>query len=83
MLPDKNEALRTPSQDLPVLAKARLVAWRHTDLGLPFLRTDAPTVSELGTHLVHEAAASWGSPLIHGDIEQASLHGIQVHNRPI
>ena len=43
------------------------------DPELPWLRTDAPTISELGTHLVYQAAASWGAPLIHGDVKQAFL----------
>ena len=59
VLTDKNEPLRTPGSALPVLPKARLVVWGHTDPDLPWLRTDAPTVSEMGTHLIYQAAASW------------------------
>ena len=53
----------------PIKPKARLVVWGHTDPDLPWLRTDAPTISELGTNTVFQAAASWRTPLFHGDIK--------------
>lgn len=81
VLTDKNSPLRTPSQDLPVLPKARLIVWGHMDPELPWIRTDAPTISELGTHVVYQAAASWGTPLVHGDIKQAFLSGILTKRR--
>ena len=81
VLADQNSALRTDPHDLPLLARARLVAWGHTDPELPFLKTDAPTVSELGTHLIYQAAASWGAPPVHGDIKQAFSDGIKNTRR--
>lgn len=81
VLTDKNEPFRTPQRDMPVLPKARLVVWGHVDPELPFLKTDAPTISELATHLIYQAAASWGSPLVHGDIKQAFLSGVEVEKQ--
>lgn len=63
VLTDKNTALRDSSNPLPVLPKAKLIVWVHLDPELPILRTDAPTISELATHLVYQLAASWRTPL--------------------
>ena len=57
------------------LAEARLVALGNLEPNLKRLRTDAPTASELFTHLVCQCAASWQSALTQGDIKQAFLRG--------
>lgn len=75
VLTDKNEQLRTwENPNLPILPKARLVVLGNCEKELWRVRTDAPTLSELGTHLVFQYAASWGTPLEQGDIKQAFLN---------
>ena len=51
VLTDKNEGLRTPENpDLAILPQARLVILGNLERDLWKVRTDAPTISELGTH---------------------------------
>lgn len=75
---DKNEMIRTDQDDLPILPKSRLVVLGNLDKQVCKIRTDAPTISELGTHLVFQRAASWKSDIIQADVKQAFLSGDQI-----
>lgn len=81
VLTDKNEMLRCSdhaTDELPVLPKARLVALGNLDRKIAGHRTDAPTLSEVATHLTYQRAASWGTDLIQGDVKQAFLNGVHL-----
>ena len=54
VLTDKNAALRTPTNDLPLKANARLVVQGFRDLAnlQGELRKDAPTASRIGQHIL-------------------------------
>ena len=58
--------------------KARLVALGNCDKNIAGHRTDAPTLSEAGTHLVFQRSASWKSDLFQGDVSQAFLNGMNL-----
>ena len=59
VITDKNEALRTPENPLPVLFKARLVVLGNLERDANF-RRDAPTGSLLAQHMVLAWAAAGG-----------------------
>ncbi|CAK0825609.1 unnamed protein product [Prorocentrum cordatum] len=61
-LKDKNAALRTPENDLPLKAKARLcVQGQHDpDAKLGTVKTDAPTVQRSGFHAFLQQSANLG-----------------------
>ena len=70
--------LREKGWDLPVLPTARLVALGNCYRNIAGHRTDAPTLSEAGTHLVFQRSASWRSDLFQGDVSQAFLNGMNL-----
>ena len=78
-LKDKNAALRTPENRLPLKAKARLcVQGQHDpDAKLGTVKTDAPTVQRSGFHAFLQLAANlgWLAQLAIGDISSAFLQG--------
>ena len=75
-LTDKAEMLRTDEQpDLPIQAKARLVALGNCARNLHRVRTDAPTATTLASHVLFQHAASWQSDLVQGDVTQGFMQG--------
>ncbi|CAK0872907.1 unnamed protein product [Prorocentrum cordatum] len=78
-LKDKNAALRTPENDLPLKAKARLcVQGQHDpDAKLGTVKTDAPTVQRSGFHAFLQLATNlgWLPQMAIGDISNAFPQG--------
>ena len=78
-LKDKNAALRTPENRLPLKAKARLcVQGQHDpDAKLGTVKTDAPTVQRSGFHAFLQLATNlgWLGRLAIGGISSAFLQG--------
>lgn len=73
---DKNVALRTPQNPVPLAAKARLIIGEHKEPRLAQgLRTDAPTVSRLGVYILLQLCASFNFCIDSADIEAAFLQG--------
>ena len=70
---DKNEAERTPTNPLPILASSRWVVQGFKDKLLLSLRTDAPTVHKTTIALICQYAASMSWKLSAADVEAAFL----------
>jgi len=78
-LRDKNASVRTPQNNLPIKAKARLVIAGQDcpDAMMGLLKTDAPTVQRTSILVLLQIAANlrWLESLTVGDISSAFLQG--------
>ena len=76
---DKNDGLRTATNDLPIRASARLVVPGYKDLTAYELRKDSPTASRTSQHLLFSLAASnfksQGWRIGSADVKSAFLKG--------
>ena len=72
---DKNDGLRTETNQLPLLANARLVVPGYQDISAYGIRCDAPTASRTSQHLLLAYTASSKWSLWSADIKSAFLKG--------
>ena len=79
---DKNSSIRSPENDVPLKAKARIIIPGHKDPELEYgVRTDAPTVSRLSTHIFFQLCATFNFIPMAADVEAAFLQGDELERQ--